>query len=48
MTIQFPISNIYTVSIHILTSITTITIIVISVICFRTVNTSGNFIKSII
>ena len=39
---HFPVSNIYSVSIHILTSITTIT----SVICFRTVNASGKFIKT--
>ena len=36
---HFPVSNILYVSIHILTSITTIT----SVIYFRTVNASGNF-----
>lgn len=40
---HFPVSNIYSVYTHILTSITTITIIVISVICFKTVNASGNF-----
>lgn len=39
---HFPVSNIYSVYTHILTSITTITIIVISVIYFRTVNASGN------
>jgi hypothetical protein len=39
---HFPVSNIYSVYTHILTSITTITIMLISVICFRTVNASGN------
>ena len=41
---HFPVSNIYSVSIHILTSITTIT----SVIYFRTVNASGNFVLTVV
>lgn len=48
MTKQFPVDNILRVSIHILNSITITYTITINVICFKTVNTSGNFVKSII
>ncbi len=44
MTKQYLVDNILRVSIHILISIT----ITISVICFKTVITSGNSLKSII
>jgi hypothetical protein len=39
---HFPVSNILSVYTHILTSITITYSIVISVMCFRTVNASGN------
>lgn len=45
MTKQYLVDNILRVSIHILISITTITIMLISVICFKTVNASGNLYK---
>lgn len=39
---HFPVSNIYSVYTHILTSITISITMYISVICFKTVNASGN------
>lgn len=48
MTKQYLVENIYIVSIHTLISITITYTITISVICFKTVNTSGNSVKSII